>query len=517
VGSDDRPNAAARAISFGGFAADTEGVEAHPRSPRWLVRARRLLPHGRLAGAFAALLLAALVFELVEALAAPNLLGESQDLGLYLALIAGAGVLIAPRALGRGPQRGAWRAIGAGIACTVVAEIYVAAAYPDGEIPYPSFADALWLAGYPLIWCGTLLLIRRRVGALSAGVWLDGLIAVLATAAAATTFLMPALTQATAGTPREVAVNLAYPLGDLILIAVTVGGLALTGWRPDRALIALALANAAMFTADAVYLVQSANGTYVAGTWLDSFWPLGMLLFALAAWQPAGATPESAVGSRDLVLPVAFSALAVALLAAHLVSPVSAVGAGLALGAIVTMMLRFALTQKEKATLLAAAHRDALTDDLTGLGNRRALWLHLREATGPEMAVAILDLDGFKAYNDLLGHAAGDLLLVEVADRLDRAVPGGRAFRMGGDEFCLVGRIPPSALPAIATSIQDGLQGISVSIGAAWIPLDTDDRDEAMRLADQRMYAHKLARRAGTSAPAAPADGPGSVRTVARV
>ena len=96
--------------------------------------------------------------------------------------------------------------------------------------------------------------------------------------------------------------------------------------------------------------------------------------------------------------------------------------------------------------LIAGSEREALTDTVTTLANRRALMLDLEAAlTAPAHVLAIFDLDGFKHYNDTFGHPAGDLLLIRLSERLRDAAAehGARAYRMGGDEFCVLG-------PAIA-------------------------------------------------------------------
>ena len=100
------------------------------------------------------------------------------------------------------------------------------------------------------------------------------------------------------------------------------------------------------------------------------------------------------------------------------------------------------LTFRERVHLLAASREEAMTDALTGLGNRRRFMLELDAALADEsapFALVVFDLDGFKAYNDSFGHSAGDALLARVAGRLDAAVDGeGRAYRLGGDEFCVL-------------------------------------------------------------------------------
>ena len=145
----------------------------------------------------------------------------------------------------------------------------------------------------------------------------------------------------------------------------------------------------------------------------------------------------------------------------------------------------------------------AETDALTGLGNRRALMADLeRQAPGADdehpLLLSIFDLDGFKAYNDSFGHPAGDALLTRLAIALDAAVaPVGRAYRMGGDEFCVLAHTTPArALELVETAAEalreegDGFE-IGASRGTALVPTDTLDPLDALRIADTRMYARK--------------------------
>ena len=102
------------------------------------------------------------------------------------------------------------------------------------------------------------------------------------------------------------------------------------------------------------------------------------------------------------------------------------------------------LTDAQNRRLVRAASLQALTDPVTGLGNHRALTGDLKTAldtTSRERRVllALYDLNGFKDYNDRFGHPAGDALLERLGTRLrDVAAPAARAYRMGGDEFCVL-------------------------------------------------------------------------------
>ena len=150
----------------------------------------------------------------------------------------------------------------------------------------------------------------------------------------------------------------------------------------------------------------------------------------------------------------------------------------------------------------------AFHDALTGLPNRRKLMADLDErialATRSEPLLLLLfDLDGFKAYNDTFGHPAGDSLLARLGRRLQAAVEGrGVAYRMGGDEFCVLGRagvegeVPLTSAGAAALSERGEGFHITASYGSVMLPIDASDQAEALRKVDERLYARKGTRRA---------------------
>jgi diguanylate cyclase (GGDEF)-like protein len=153
-------------------------------------------------------------------------------------------------------------------------------------------------------------------------------------------------------------------------------------------------------------------------------------------------------------------------------------------------------------------HSAAMSDPLTGLGNRRRLMADLENLlqgatpTRPLM-LALFDLDGFKSYNDTYGHPAGDSLLVRLSARLDAAAKDhGKAYRIGGDEFCLLAPVALGEevllLEAAGAALSEHGEGFTVSAshGAVLLPLEADDSSEALGLADGRMYAHKSGGRA---------------------
>jgi diguanylate cyclase (GGDEF)-like protein len=114
--------------------------------------------------------------------------------------------------------------------------------------------------------------------------------------------------------------------------------------------------------------------------------------------------------------------------------------------------------------------------------------------------LGLFDLDGFKAFNDRFGHPAGDALLERVAARLTTALrEDGAAFRLGGDEFCVL--IAGEARVRVA-ELADALgeDGVSASYGAAVLPEEALSAHAALSEADRRMYEVKATRRPPTSA-----------------
>jgi diguanylate cyclase (GGDEF)-like protein len=168
--------------------------------------------------------------------------------------------------------------------------------------------------------------------------------------------------------------------------------------------------------------------------------------------------------------------------------------------------VRLGLTIRENRRLFELTRQEAATDALTNLGNRRKLLIDLeRRLAGTEIETALLmifDLDGFKAYNDTFGHPAGDALLTRLGTKL-AAVPGthGAAYRLGGDEFCLIASLGEGdAEPLIdraCEALSEHGEGFRIesSFGAVMLPDEATDASQALQVADERLYAQKHSRR----------------------
>ena len=150
----------------------------------------------------------------------------------------------------------------------------------------------------------------------------------------------------------------------------------------------------------------------------------------------------------------------------------------------------------------------SMSDALTGIPNRRQLKTDLERglkdaSPAKPLLLMLFDLNGFKGYNDSFGHPAGDALLIRLAKALDAAMTshGGSAYRLGGDEFCVLASVDPdNTTPIVAAASQalsehGGGFSITASYGAILLPQESQDVTEAMRLVDQRMYAQKTSAR----------------------
>ncbi|MGH2943292.1 MAG: putative bifunctional diguanylate cyclase/phosphodiesterase, partial [Solirubrobacteraceae bacterium] len=427
-------------------------------------------------------------------------------------LVAAAGLCIGRAALVRA-DRLIWASLGTGMLLWALGSIYWSAFIKHLEVPpYPSGADALYLSFYPAAYVALMSLARPRLRAIGPSVWLDGLIGVLAVSAIGTAMLVPSMVAGTGGTTAVVATNLAYPLCDLLLIALVVGGFALSSWRPGRTWALIGIGLIVFGIADSIYLYQVASGSFVEGEWLDAMWPAGMVLLAIAAWQgPQRATTHVTQTWPVLALPLLFSFASLGVLVYGNVRDVNIASLVLATGAVVAAFVRLVLSFSE-VRALSETRRQATTDELTGLPNRRLLYerLHaqLRAATaeGTPLTLLIADLDGFKELNDTLGHHAGDLLLKQVGPRmLDVLRAGDTLARLGGDEFAVVlpGLDAEGAVPVVERiqaaigapfTISNLKVHVEVSIGVACSPDHASHTEELIQRADVAMYQAKQSR-----------------------
>ena len=432
---------------------------------------------------------------------------------VYDGIIIGAAVACLLRAAMVRRERWPWFAMGLGIAAWGAGELHYSLVISKlEEPPFPSVGDALYLLFYPASYATLVMLVRSRVPSFQRSLWLDGAIGALAVAALAAAVAFEPILAASGESALATAVNLAYPLGDLLLLAFVVGIFGLTGWRPGRDWLLLGAALMLGAGGDVAYLYESATDSYAAAGVIDAMWPASALALAWAAWQrPSSRERMTLGGRRMLVVPAVCGLAAILLRTVDHFDRLNDFSVILATAALVFVIVRMALTFRENLDMLERSRADALTDALTGLGNRRRLMVdldrELRHATVEDPRVLVLfDLEFFKRYNDVYGHPAGDALLARLGGKLAAAVePFGHAYRMGGDEFCAIVRAERPGIDTILavalSALSERGEGFEVasSYGTVVLPHEAADASLALQIADQRMYAQKAERPASVN------------------
>jgi diguanylate cyclase (GGDEF)-like protein len=382
--------------------------------------------------------------------------------------------------------------------------------------PTPSVADGCYICFYPLAYLALVLLLRRESSKLVPAAWLDGVVAGLGAAALCAAFAFDRIMHLSGGGgAAATATNLAYPVGDVLLLAMAVGGSAVLAGGGRSAWRLVAAGCAVVAIGDTSNLFQVTSSTHLGAIADGVAWPSAILLFSAAVWvRPRRSDLLAHQPAPGFLLPGLGAAAGVAILLAGSVSHLNSVAIGLAAATLTVVGIRLMLSVASLRKLTEERHRQAITDQLTGLGNRRRLASVLDSFFADEadqatharrLAFLFVDLDHFKEVNDSFGHPAGDQLLTQIGPRFERCLgPNDLLVRIGGDELAVVLLDAEDGHAAgVATRLARTLDEpfeldmvsvqIGASIGVAFAPDDATDADELMRCADKAMYRSKQA------------------------
>jgi two-component system cell cycle response regulator len=436
-----------------------------------------------------------------------SLFGDFVNGTVYAVVVLAAALACLLKARASVRERAAWLVIAAAIFSSALTDFYWAIAFAgDPTPPFPSLADVGYLAFYPLAATGIYLLIRARARTLDWRLWMDGVIAGLGTAAVGAAVVYEFVAERASGSPLEVFVSLAYPIGDILMLALVVGIVALTRWRPGRSWALVLAGLGFLVVADITTTMQSiGSGQELAADWVKPIYMLGAVCIGAEAWQPAARTIAPAArfdGWRELIVPGFFAIVMIILFSLQHFSQASTLTTVLWTATMLAVVARFAISVRENKQLLELVR----TDQLTGLGNQGGLQVDLetrsRRADEEPFSLLLLDLNGFKAFNDTFGHPAGDAMLARLGHQFEDAVDGaGNAYRIGGDEFAALIAGPAERVSDVCKRAAEALtaSGEGYELGAAWgavaVPAEARTAAEAMQLADVRMYAQKQSRR----------------------
>ena len=266
-------------------------------------------------------------------------------------------------------------AFGTGMLMWALGDVVLTFESRHGATPMsPSAADAFYIMFFPLAYLALVLMVREEAIRMVPALWLDGGIAGLGAAALCAAFAFHGIERLAGGGAAEVATNLAYPLGDVLLLALVVGGTVVLAGKRRGGWYLVAVACALNGAGDTFNLFHGA-GAPTLGSIVDSMaWPGSLFLLSVAAWLPDRRTdPLAEPGTPGFLLPGAGAAAALSVLLLASLSGASTVAIALSAATLLVAGLRLALSLGSLRTLTIERQSEAVTDQLTGLGNRRRL------------------------------------------------------------------------------------------------------------------------------------------------
>ena len=385
------------------------------------------------------------------------------------------------------------------------------------EAPLPSIADVPYLLAYVPLTLGLVLVVRARRPGRDTLSLIDASIFAVAAGVASWVFLIAPQAAQSGVTPLGKIVSAAYPVADVLLLAVT-AAIALT---TDVRVFSYRLITAsliAMITADTLYTFAALHDWYSTGSAIDAGWLLSYILWGAAALHPSMRRLTEHASQREVnrftrrrLAVEALAVLAIPLMLAIEVWRGGATHVPIIVGGSTVASM---LVISRMGSLLGDLEAAALHDPLTGLPNRRLLLDRIAQAfrraerSGGSVAVLFIDLGGFKRVNDELGHEAGDQTLVEIGRRIEETVRrSDTVARLGGDEFVVVCEgLDQIQADALAHRVRQNVAA-PVMVGNSWVELHVDlgvavemapaegDVTQLLDAADRAMYRAKTAAR----------------------
>ena len=422
--------------------------------------------------------------------------------------------------------RQAWIIVGAAFLCYWVGDtLWFYLENFQSSPPFPSVADAFYLAFYPLLLLGLLRFpvgVRGKVD--RAKFWLDSLTVLLSALMVIWFFVLGPTAQASDSFFSK-AISLAYPVGDLVLV-FGIAAIILRGPAEScrRALAILAVGLALFVIADVGFGYYNLKTSYAGGDWPDSLWMVAQFLMVVAAQyhyvglkRSQEVRPERPAGG-SAVSKLPYVAIAVAfglMLYAGQKQALYPLGGLIGISVLITALVvgRQVTVMRDNGRLMTALQTMATTDSLTGLRNRgdffdaADLEFERLKRFGIPFVAMMFDVDHFKEVNDRYGHAGGDAVLRAVGSTCLRRMRGFDMIgRYGGDEFvALLPQIDIHGALAVAERVGVAVRGtpvlyddevipISLSIGVASAD-GVDSLTDLLHRADLGLYSAKQAGR----------------------
>jgi diguanylate cyclase (GGDEF)-like protein len=433
--------------------------------------------------------------------------------------VAGFEIFVSLLCVARGLTARSGRAVpvtlGLGLLLWALGDLILAVESQGGvEPPTPSLADAFYLGFFPLTYVAVVLFMRGEVRRLATPSWLDGAVAGAGAAAVCAAFVFHGVLHAAGGGTAATATNIAYPVSDLLLLSLVVGGSTLMSGRRKAPWLLIVAGIAINVVGDTANLFHSSLGR--SGLILDAIaWPASILLMSMAVWlRPRPINPLVAQKPATFLIPGLSASGALVVVLAGNLQEISRVAVALATVTLVLAGLRLIRSVRAMRALSQERQHQSITDELTGLNNRRFLSTVLdaffadydQSAPGSRgLACLFVDLDHFKDINDTYGHLAGDQVLKQLGPRLTACLRAEDLLvRLGGDEFVVLlldadadyavvvaQRLTEVLAEPFTLSLTEA--SVGASIGIALAPTDATDAHSLLWCADIAMYRAKLA------------------------
>jgi two-component system, sensor histidine kinase and response regulator len=269
--------------------------------------------------------------------------------------------------------------------------------------PVPSAANAFWLGFFPLAYISFMLVIRRGKSGSLVSTSLDGLIVGLGSAALAAAYVFHEVWKVAGGTALSAATNLTYPVGDLLLLALVVGGLAIlpTGFR--RFLVIAGIGMGANAVGDFYSLLQpDSHIGYVAN---GAAWPISLLMLAIATWyqpansrvQPVTAQKVTTEKTAGLVLPAVGAAVGLFVLFASSIGHMGKIAVALAAATLLVAGVRLTLTVREAQATNSSRFRSLIDNawDIIVVAEADFRFAYVTPSSERVLGYAPQDLEGW--------------------------------------------------------------------------------------------------------------------------
>ncbi|MFC4556766.1 putative bifunctional diguanylate cyclase/phosphodiesterase [Virgibacillus kekensis] len=414
--------------------------------------------------------------------------------------------------------RVSWLLMSVGVLLYIISNfIWLVGVLSEGVGAYPEAASIAWLLANLVFLIGLIYKTHELSLNIPGSHYIFNIIVFMVTAATISVhYLIKPILNNTDGAVSVSILTLAYPITNLsILFVITILYYLSHHSRKGKHLKILIAGFLLQIAGDTIFIIQTINGTYKLGSYVDLFWLIAILIIGLAGRSAQLTKTNRNVGirqnlkTRENIFPYAGVILLIILVSIDYNWAFNALSIGLSL-VFFMVIARQILVMRQNDDLLTEFRNLAYHDTLTGLSNRTSFQEDLDVAIETSkkdlslIGLLLIDLDRFKTVNDTLGHHIGDSLLQESSARFQKALGNlDQIYRLGGDEFVIIlSGTTKSGCAAAAEAILIEFSApfvvgeykiaVTPSIGVSIYPYDgSNNGEDLLKNADAAMYLAK--------------------------